>query len=87
MEQKDIDYWVEIYQRILGLRPKSFYQNFSTKSSGDDKINFLEMRIKELKKFKKKNITDIAFSGGKLFKVNTALKIFKETLIKLKENG
>jgi len=46
-----------------------------------EEIGFIKERIKELEKFQKRGITNIAWSGGKSFSVELALITFKNVLI------
>jgi len=46
-----------------------------------EEIEFIKDRIKELEKFQKKGITNIAWFDGKSFSVDLALTTFKNMLI------
>lgn len=46
-----------------------------------EEIEFLKDRIKELEKFQKRGITNIAWFGGKSFSVELALTTLKNVLI------
>ena len=46
-----------------------------------EEMEFIKDRIKELEKFQKRGITNIAWSGGKSFSVELALTTFKNVLI------
>jgi len=58
MKQEDKDYWVDAYQRILGVRPETFHEAFDTDLLEDS----LEDKLKE---FVKKYPNDFEL-GGKI---------------------
>lgn len=42
MKQEDKDYWIDAYQRILGVRPETFNEIFDTDSLEDKLKEFVK---------------------------------------------